>query len=700
MSPLTPASNYPLDCGSPTATFARQFAKRSRSERGFDIVAQQSLRPTSTGTESVVEVNDRVLNRLAGATSVSDYVVQAETAQGTSLSDTFSATYAATVEPSGIFSVSPEGNSTSRFIASHVSNGVAVVRVQSRSGETQSLRLSAVTGDGAVDRFAEWKAGSLARHIWDGTFARLNDRPPITPQIVPQNFGILGNVQYEYRSAPFLNIYSQWPGNTHVIGNGLVAGHQDPAGPWVRNPDFWLADVDLTCVSAWNVGTNGVVRATAISPEHWVSCQHGWQPKVGDTLYFVGRSAGAGEPQPVSTHTVTAVTGVPGADLRVGRMTPALPEWISFAKVLPSDHRLHLPSGDNTAFLPVFRVNQDFQMNVHAWRPAGVRLHVLADLSPFTGEYSQYRQLTNDVRFLDSGNPTFCLISGEAVLLSTQTSYIAGPFLSDDGVVPPSSASPGGQRANFNYDLINAAMSTLGGGYQLTPIDLSAFPTYTGDAPTPLPVSLLLNFNGANNSTSFVDTSPNGFSVTANGDAKISTAQSKFGGASGFFPGVGGDYLETEKNALLDLSENGDLTLEAWIYLTALDATRGVVGSHLGSFDNHTNVYVYIDGRLAVGKIGENEIDTDEDVIAENTWHHIAIVRQEETTTIFVDGQIEASNSTEVWSSPPSNKSLRIGYMHPSNGECWGGYIDDLRVTRAALYTANFTPPTSELGLT
>jgi hypothetical protein len=40
-----------------------------------------------------------------------------------------------------------------------------------------------------------------------------------------------------------------------------------------------------------------------------------------------------------------------------------------------------------------------------------------------------------------------------------------GPFLSGH--------LPGG-----NYESINAAMTTLGGGYQLTPIDLTAFPTY------------------------------------------------------------------------------------------------------------------------------------------------------------------------------------------------------------------------------
>jgi hypothetical protein len=88
-----------------------------------------------------------------------------------------------------------------------------------------------------------------------------------------------------------------------------------------------------------------------------------------------------------------------------------------------------------------------------------------ASTGQFTGDYALYRQLTNTIRFLDSGNPTFALINGEAVLLSVHSTQDGGPFLS-------------GHLPEGNYESINAAMTTLGGGYQLTPIDLSAFPTY------------------------------------------------------------------------------------------------------------------------------------------------------------------------------------------------------------------------------
>jgi hypothetical protein len=209
--------------------------------------------------------------------------------------------------------------------------------------------------------------------------------------------------------------------------------------------------------------------------------------------------------------------------------------------------------------------------------------------------------------------------------------------------------------------------------------------------------ALLLNFNGENNSTTFTDSSPNGFTVTAEGDAKISTAESKFGGASLFLDGDG-DYLITEADPRLDLSANGDLTLEAWVYLTDRSTKRAICGSHASDSDGHTNVYVYDDGAVGVGRIGTNEIVTNAGLIAEDTWHHIAVVRHGAATTIYVDGVAEASASTAVWSSPET-KTLRIGFEDPLNGGTWEGYIDDFRFTRSAVYTEAFTPPAAQLGV-
>ena len=58
--------------------------------------------------------------------------------------------------------------------------------------------------------------------------------------------------------------------------------------------------------------------------------------------------------------------------------------------------------------------------------------------------------------------------------------------------------------------------------------------TTTGDVYYPQ-TSLLMHFNGTNGSTTMTDSSKNNVSFTVNGNSQISTAQSKFGGASILF---------------------------------------------------------------------------------------------------------------------------------------------------------------------
>jgi hypothetical protein len=289
-----------------------------------------------------------------------------------------------------------------------------------------------------------------------------------------------------------------------------------------------------------------------------------------------------------------------------------------------------------------------------------------------------------------SGTTDRLFVNGVEVDSFTHTTAPNWPNLTADGdcYIGGSWDGPSGQYLGYIDDLriVKAALYTA----NFTP------PTAQLGEP-PSATALLLNFNGTNGSTTFTDSSPNGLAVTANGDAQISTTQSKFGGASLLLNGDD-EYLITEENPLFDVASEGDLTLEAWVYSTDLSVNRGVFGVHIDSFDGNTNVYIYADGTVGVGRIGINEIVTDPGVVAENTWYHIAVVREGEDTTIYINGVAQVTSSEGVWSSPET-PTLRIGYQHPDNGNTWSGYIDDVRLTRAAVYVANFTPPAAQLGL-
>ena len=212
-------------------------------------------------------------------------------------------------------------------------------------------------------------------------------------------------------------------------------------------------------------------------------------------------------------------------------------------------------------------------------------------------------------------------------------------------------------------------------------------------------VSLLLNMNGANNSTSLVDESNNNWSITANGNAKISTAQSKFGGSSAYFDGTD-DYLSFTSNTTTNFG-TGDFCFETWMRLDTIGRSQCLIaGTAANSFGVRFGTGFSPSSPPTNGlnlfRAGADfEYCTFTFVI--NTWYHIAVVRQSSVIKFFVDGtQITTQGSGGSNYNFPAEGAVRIG-TSDILGEDFQGYLDDLRVTKAARYTGNFTAPTAEL---
>lgn len=204
-------------------------------------------------------------------------------------------------------------------------------------------------------------------------------------------------------------------------------------------------------------------------------------------------------------------------------------------------------------------------------------------------------------------------------------------------------------------------------------------------------VSLYLKMNGANGSTTFYDSSLYGHTVTANGNAQISTAQSKFGGASAAFDGTG-DYLDFPASDAFAFG-TGDFTVEFFLRATTVpDAVVFDTRSALSSSDG------FVVSRIGTGLIlftGNASRITVSSAAPLNSWVHVALVRSAGTTKLYVDGNASVGSYSD--SNNYSNTGLRIAERLPLTGAPFGGYIDDLRITKGvARYTANFTPPQRE----
>lgn len=204
--------------------------------------------------------------------------------------------------------------------------------------------------------------------------------------------------------------------------------------------------------------------------------------------------------------------------------------------------------------------------------------------------------------------------------------------------------------------------------------------------------SLLMKFNGTNGSTTFADSSIHAHVITANGGAQISTAQSKFGGASALFASQD-DYLTAPTSERFGMGTE-DFTIEFWTRLVSQTPSNSFVS--LGEFSNGillTEENVYISGSEQIWNASGNAFAT-------GVWYHVALTRASGTMRVFVDGvsKYEATETADAG----AEHDLMIGQAQHVIGSAFqnfdrlDGYMDELRIIKGwAAYTANFTPPTA-----
>lgn len=219
----------------------------------------------------------------------------------------------------------------------------------------------------------------------------------------------------------------------------------------------------------------------------------------------------------------------------------------------------------------------------------------------------------------------------------------------------------------------------------------------TGAQPVPVDpvfnnVSLLLHGNGANGSTTITDSSPSPKTVTAVGNAQISTAQSKFGGASVAFDGTG-DYLDIGSNSAFGYGLS-DFTIESWVYRNVSSAVQVILDQRAAAsiqlvptlYISATTLFYYANGgnRITGG------------VVPASQWVHIALSRSGTSTRLFIDGLQTGSTYTDTFNYINSPARIGDGNDGTSPTASLNGYIDEFRITKGvARYTGNFTPPTA-----
>ena len=222
-------------------------------------------------------------------------------------------------------------------------------------------------------------------------------------------------------------------------------------------------------------------------------------------------------------------------------------------------------------------------------------------------------------------------------------------------------------------------------------------------------VSLLLSTTSLSNANNnlFVDSSGAFNPVRRFGNATQGSATPYGASWSNFFDGSGDYFTVPYTTANFDWWTSGsDFTIEYWFFANSLTGTSYVDGGttkstvvgnrsattttdywSFGPNASGTVTFYYFNG----GPVAVNSTST----ITANSWNHIAMTKTSSGITIFVNGV--AQTTTAISGTPQSSASFPIT-VGQGNNTSYNGYVSNLRIVRGtAIYSGNFTVPTSPL---
>ncbi len=259
---------------------------------------------------------------------------------------------------------------------------------------------------------------------------------------------------------------------------------------WERNPNIFTNNgraIDLFGQSPWNSTDQYKRSGTLVSPRHLIFSKH--FPLVKDsTVVFVNSS------NEITTRTVTKVELSSTNDLGVALLDRDVPTSIPFYPIIPrATWEQYLKGIDGNTLIPIIYLNQNDRVGVHVVKAISF-YNGSINMSHAKGE-GKRAEFDDPVIGGDSGNPAFAVIGGQPVLL----------FAHYD--------SPFGPNLGSLFNEVNAIMGRLGGGYQLSTVDLRDFtpakPSTTTNRP-PTAEAITIDITGLVTTIDFKGADPDG----------------------------------------------------------------------------------------------------------------------------------------------------------------------------------------------
>ena len=155
-------------------------------------------------------------------------------------------------------------------------------------------------------------------------------------------------------------------------------------------------------------------------------------------------------------------------------------------------------------------------------------------------------------------------------------------------------------------------------------------------------------------------------------------------------------YINVPSSTSLNIT--GLLTVEAWVKTNSNTTQQSIVerfnNTGVAGNDGGWVLRIAPSGKIVL-MINQSTTAYDQllgtTTISTGVWHHVAGVFDGSQLRIYLDGVLDGS-MTAAHGLGPGTGNLRIGARAISETHLFDGKIDEVRVTAAALYTANFVP--------
>jgi hypothetical protein len=207
---------------------------------------------------------------------------------------------------------------------------------------------------------------------------------------------------------------------------------------------------------------------------------------------------------------------------------------------------------------------------------------------------------------------------------------------------------------------------------------------------------LLLHGDGTG--ATFTGSSNSPHTITANGDASQSAAQSKFGGKSMYFDGTG-DYLSIPDSDDWNFGSD-DFTIDTWFKREGgLGTVQAIVGQKNAAGDVSSISFAlwFNASNQLIGSIfeGTTPYSVFTPAISDTSkFYHVALTRLNDKLAIYLDGVLQDSKAIQGVTVNDSSTSLSVGRLGDYTNDYFYGYLDEVRITKGrALWMGNFTPP-------